>query len=348
MKIGIPRAMSFYENYPFFYGFFKALGIDIVLSDKTTKKTLSMGASLVVTETCLPIKIFVGHVLNLIEKGIDKIFVPSIQSIEPKIYNCSKIRGLPDLIRNVVKKPFTMIEATFDKSEKNQGFYEFLQEIVGYFGIFDKNKIKEASKEGWKVYNNFRVMTNSGVPYKKALQYALDGKICLTEDTNEYPISIALVSHPYNIYDEKASMKIFDKLNKMGVKVYSALNLTREQMHEGLNTLEQSAYWANELEMTGCAGYYMKDQSVDGIITVTSFGCGPDSLMLERITRKSRQFDKPMLNLTIDEHTGEAGFITRLEAFIDMLYRKKRMLNFENADEQVMYQPNIKYIELSK
>ena len=143
-------------------------------------------------------------------------------------------------------------------------------------------------------------------------------------------------------------MKIFDKLNKMGVKVYSALNLTREQMHEGLNTLEQSAYWANELEMTGCAGYYMKDQSVDGIITVTSFGCGPDSLMLERITRKSRQFDKPMLNLTIDEHTGEAGFITRLEAFIDMLYRKKRMLNFENADEQVMYQPNIKYIELSK
>lgn len=147
-KIGIPRAMSFYENYPFFFGFFKALGIDIVLSDKTTKQTLSNGAALVVTETCLPIKIFVGHVLNLIEKGVDKIFVPSIQSIEPKIYNCSKIRGLPDLIRNVIKKPFTMIEATFDKSEKNQGFYDFLQEIVAYFNIFDKTKIREASKEG--------------------------------------------------------------------------------------------------------------------------------------------------------------------------------------------------------
>ena len=347
-KIGIPRAMSFYENYPFFYGFFKALGIEVVLSDKTTKKTLSSGASLVVTETCLPIKIFVGHVLNLIDKGIDKIFVPSIQSIEPKIYNCSKIRGLPDLIRNVIKKPFTMVEATFDKSEKNQGFYEFLQEIVSYFGISDKNLIKKASKEGWKVYNNFKVMTNSGMHYAKALKYALEGKVCLNEDEKTYPISIALVSHPYNIYDEKASMKIFDKLANMGVKVYSALNLTKEKMLEGLNTLEQSAYWANELEMSGCAGYYLKNQSVDGLITLTSFGCGPDSLMLERIVRKSKQFDKPILNLTIDEHTGEAGFVTRLEAFIDMLYRKKRMLIVSNAEDDIGYHPNIKYIELSK
>ena len=46
--------------------------------------------------------------------------------------------------------------------------------------------------------------------------------------------------------------------------------------------------------------------------------------MIERITRRSKQFNKPLLNLTIDEHTGEAGFITRLEAFVDMLYRKKR------------------------
>lgn len=348
MKIGIPRAMSFYENFPFFYGFFKALGIEIVLSDKTTKKTLSTGASLVVTETCLPIKIFVGHVINLIEKGVDKIFVPSIQSIAPKIYNCSKIRGLPDLIRNVVKKPFTMIEATFDKSEQNQGFYDFLQEIVSYFGIFDKTRIKNASKEGWKVYNNFKVMTNSGMQYKKALKYALEGKICLTEDEREYPVTIALISHAYNIYDERASMKIFDKLAAMGVKVKTALNLTKEQMEEGLNTLEQSVYWANELEMSGCAGHYLKDANIDGVITITSFGCGPDSLMLERITRKSRQFDKPMLNLTIDEHTGEAGFVTRLEAFVDMLYRKKRMLVLSNGDTTEEFSPNIKYIPLNK
>lgn len=348
MQIGIPRAMSFYENYPFFFGFFTDLGIEIVLSDKTTKKTLSNGASLVVTETCLPVKVFVGHVLNLLDKGVKNIFVPSLQSIEPKIYNCSKIRGLPDLIRNVVKKEFNLIEATLDKSEKNQGFYEFLEEIVSNFGITDKQKIKKASKAGWKVYNNFKVMTASGMDYKQAMNYALQGKVFIGQDVKEYPISIALVSHAYNIYDERTSMKIFDKLKHMDVKVYSAMQLTMEQMDEGINALGQNMYWANEREMTGCAGHYLKDNKIDGVITLTAFGCGPDSLMLERITRKSKQFNKPLLNLTIDEHTGEAGFITRLEAFVDMLYRKKRasILNKINMSEEEEYIPNTNFIQV--
>ena len=83
--IGIPRAMSFYHNYPFYYGFFNDLGIKIILSDVTTKQTMSEGAGLVVTETCLPIKVYIGHILNLINKGVHTIFVPSLQSIANKI-----------------------------------------------------------------------------------------------------------------------------------------------------------------------------------------------------------------------------------------------------------------------
>ncbi len=324
MKIGIPRGLSFYSIYPFMFGFFKAMGIEMILSDKTTKKTLSSGSALVVTETCLPVKIFVGQVLNLLEKGVNKIFVPSIQSIAPKIYNCSKIRGLPDLIRNVIKKEFTIIEPTLDKSAPHHGLYDFLLECVKPFGIFDMERIKKASKAGWRVYNNFQVMLKSGMKYEKALNYATSGKLLIEKDETEYPISIGLVSHGYNIYDERASMKVIDKLNKMGVKVYTAYQLTDEQLEEGVTTLGQNVYWANEAEMTGCAGHYLKDNKIDGLITITAFGCGPDSLMIERITRRSKQFNKPLLNLTIDEHTGEAGFITRLEAFVDMLYRKKR------------------------
>lgn len=347
MRIGIPRAMSFYNDYTFFFGFFTDLGIEIVLSDKTTKKTLANGASLVVTETCLPVKVYVGHVLNLLDKGVDKIFVPSIQSIAPKIYNCSKIRGLPDLVRNVVKRDFQIIEATFDKSEKNQGLYTFLKEIVLPFGITDEKRIKKASKAGWKVYNNFRVMATSGMDYEQAMNYALQGKMLITKEDKEYPISVALVSHGYNIYDNRTSMNIFGKLKDMDVKVYSALQLTKEQMEEGINALGQNIYWANEYEMTGSAGHYLKDNKIDGIVTLTAFGCGPDSLMVERINRKSRQFNKPLLNLTIDEHTGEAGFITRLEAFVDMLYRKKRasIINKINISESE-YIPNTNFIQM--
>ena len=324
MKIGIPRALSYYNFFPFWYGFFSDLGIEIVLSDKTTKQTMSEGSSLVVPETCLPVKVYVGHVLNLLDKGVDKIFVPSIQSIAPKIYNCSKIRGLPDLIRNVVKRDFTMIETTLDKSERNQGLYEFLFEAVKPFGITDMDRIKKASKAAWKVYNNYHVMSRSGIPYKKALKYAMENKVVIPENQKSYPINIALIAHGYNLYDERVSMKIFDKLEKLDVKAYTSEQLTMEQMQEGLNTMKSRLYWANEYEITGAAAHFIQDRKIDGIITINAFGCGPDSLMLERIARYSRRMNKPILHLSIDEHTGEAGFVTRIEAFIDMLYRKKR------------------------
>ena len=89
--------------------------------------------------------------------------------------------------------------------------------------------------------------------------------------------------------------------------------------------------------MTGAAGHYLKSDSIDGLITITAFGCGPDSLMIEDIKRKSRNFNKPLLNLTIDEHTGEAGFVTRLEAFCDMLYRKKRAGTRFSQEKELVY-----------
>ncbi len=346
LVIGIPRGISYYCNFPFLYGFFSSLGFEIVLSDPTTKRTMSDGSSLVVTETCLPIKIYLGHILNLIEKGVKNIFVPSIQSIAPKIYNCSKIRGLPDLVRNVIKADFRMIEATLDKSAKNQGLYEFLAEAVKPFGITDLSKIKQASKMGWKVYNNFLVMMRAGVSYKKALDNAIKGKIILESHKEAKPINVALVAHGYNIYDDRACMNIFSKLEAMDVNVYTSLQLTSEQKEEGIVAFGQHKYWANEDEMIGTAGHYLKDNSVDGIITLNAFGCGPDSLMIERIVRKAKECGKPMLSLTIDEHTGEAGFITRLEAFVDMLYRKKRSKIVKNIDiKEYEYKPQTNICE---
>jgi predicted nucleotide-binding protein (sugar kinase/HSP70/actin superfamily) len=322
--IGIPRALTYYNYYPFWYGFFTKLGIKIVLSSPTTKKTVAQGSSLVVSETCLPIKVYVGHVVDLVERGVENIFVPSVQSIAPKIYNCSKIRGLPDLIRNVVKGKFKIIEATLDKSEKNLGLYDFLSAAVAPFKIRDKKLIKEASKAGWVVYNNFMIMMQHGLSFDNALKNATQGNVIIPPQGQEKFVSVAVVAHAYNIYDTKICMDIFKKLENLGVRAYKAYELTEEQLKKGVVNLSDEIYWANELEMTGCAGHYLANQKIDGIITITAFGCGPDSLMIERMVRKSKSFNKSVLNLTIDEHTGEAGFITRIEAFCDMLYRKKR------------------------
>ncbi len=332
--IGIPKAMSYYNYFPFWYGFLNKLGIEIVLSGATTKKTVSQGASLVVTETCLPIKIYVGHVLELIEKGVKNIFVPSIQSIAPKIYNCSKIRGLPDLIRNVVKGDYRIIEATLDKSEKNNDLIDFLKEIAQYYGIKDIEVIKEAQNSGFIVQNNFNTMVQNGLGFDEALKYAKEGQVIIPPKKEQKPISIALIGHGYNIYDKHSSMDIIKKLEKLDVRVYCAYQLTREQLKGGMDSLNSTLYWANQHEMTGCAGHYLQDDKIDGIITLTAFGCGPDSLMVEDIRRKAKLYSKAHLNLTIDEHTGEAGFITRIEAFCDMLYRNKRAQLAKNRKKE--------------
>ncbi len=323
--IGIPRALSYYGNYPFYYGFFSGLGIEIILSDKTTTAIINKGVERVVSDTCLPIKVFVGHVLNLLEKGCETIFVPSLQSSSYKINNCSKIRGLPEIIRNVIDKPFRMIEPTIDKTE-GISFKDFCNDIAHNFDIYDENTISSAIKAGWDVYNNFHKMTALGVSYETALKNAIERKLVFEPVTDVKPISVVIMAHGYNLFDERISMRLIKKLEKMGVKSYTSLNVTKEDALNSIRELGEIQYWANELDLTGTAAYYMLNNKVDGIIALSAFGCGPDSLMVDEIQYHAKERKMPMIHLTIDEHTGEAGFVTRLEAFVDMLIRKKRKL----------------------
>lgn len=321
--IGIPRAISYYYNYPFYYGYFKGLGFDIVLSDKTTSKIINEGSKYVVSDTCLPIKVFVGHVVNLLSKGCDKIFIPSVQSTAYKVNNCTKVRGLPEIIRNVIDKPFTMIEPTLDKTN-NICFKDFCYDTANQLGIFDEKIIDSAIESGWSIYNNFKQMTVDGVPFEEALNHAINNKTARKPIEIVRPISVVIMAHGYNLFDERISMRLIPKLEKMGVKVYTGLNVSKQDAVNSIQELGEIQYWANELDLTGAAAYYMLNGRIDGIIALSAFGCGPDSLMVNELEYHASEKKLPMMHLTIDEHTGEAGFLTRVEAFVDMLIRKKR------------------------
>jgi len=321
-KIGIPRAISYYNNYPFYYGFFTKLGLEVVTSDKTTTKLINDGSKFLVSDTCLPIKVYVGHLINLLDKGVDTIFVPSLQSSGYKINNCSKVRGLPEIIRNVINRPFKMIEPTLDKTE-GIGLKDFCYETAKQLEITEKSLIDSAIKEGWACYNNFLKMVKSGIPHNKAIENAINNKIETRHFEVVKPLSVVVMAHGYNLFDERISMNLLKKLDKIGVHAYTGLNISKEAAIDSIQKLGEIQYWANELDLTGAAAYYMLNNKVDGIIALSAFGCGPDSLMVDEIQYHAQLRNMPMLNLTIDEHTGEAGFVTRLEAFIDMLSRKK-------------------------
>lgn len=340
-KIGIPRAISYYNNFPFYYGFFKELGTEVVISEKTSAKIIKAGSKHVVSETCFPIKVYVGHLLNLLEKGCEAIFVPSLQSVDFKINNCSKIRGLPEIIRNVIKQDFIMIEPTLDKTEKI-GFKQFWTETANTLGVFDKVKIQKAIKSGWKMYDDFIEMTHNGVPYEPALKSSLEGnKITSSKEEQINPVSVVIMGHGYNLFDERISMNVIKKLEKMGVNVYTSLNVSREDAKQAISDLGEIQYWANELDLTGTAGHYILKNKTDGIIALSAFGCGPDSLMVNEIEYHCKNRNLPIIHLTVDEHTGEAGFVTRLEAFVDMLLRKKRNQLIKSSKKLLNEQENL-------
>ena len=73
--------------------------------------------------------------------------------------------------------------------------------------------------------------------------------------------------------------------------------------------------------MAGSGLYFDQDEHIDGIVYLACFGCGQDSLIGEIIERR---MNKPFIMLTVDEHTGETGLLTRLEAFVDMIERQRR------------------------
>src|SRR4030067_226238 len=98
IKVGIPRALLYYQYHPMWQTFFEELGAEVIVSPATTQAMLTAGASRVVADTCLPVKVFLGHVISLVDK-CDWMFIPAIRSVESKVYNCSKFLGLPDMTK---------------------------------------------------------------------------------------------------------------------------------------------------------------------------------------------------------------------------------------------------------
>ena len=130
---------------------------------------------------------------------------------------------------------------------------------------------------------------------------------------------VLLVGHPYNIYDELVGKPIINFLEKNGIDVVYADIYDDKDIEKDVQTISSDVYFTFNKELIGGIAKY-KD-NVDGIILVTSFPCGPDSLINELIIRKVK--DKPIINIIIDESNSDTGLLTRLESFIDIITKEK-------------------------
>lgn len=299
MKIGIPRSLIYFKKPYFWEDFFKNLGFKVLLSPLTNKQIVAKGVKVADPETCFSNKVYWGHLVWLDEK-CDLIFVPRLKTNKEKLEYCPKFFALPDLAKILVKTP--ILTETFD--EKKESFEKSLEKLGKKLGK-NSQEIEQAFKAACLKENDLK---------KKEKQIFLN-KMSLEKQ------KIVLISHPYNLFDDYVNLKTKEKLEKLGVEVIFIdavpVSTTLNDSSQEFTSIPKF-HWEFGKEIFKKIQEILK-YDITGAIEISSFACGCDAVLKEFIEKEFKSKKIPFLYLIIDEQTGEAGFQTRLEAFIDTL-----------------------------
>ncbi|NWG03358.1 MAG: CoA activase, partial [Syntrophaceae bacterium] len=308
-EIGIPRILYFHEMFPFWRAFFTELGYRVILSDVTNKELIRKGVENVVSETCFPIKVSHGHVLNLLEKGIKKIFLPSIVNLKPshpEIPNtsaCPYAQSFPYAVPSSID--FKTVQVEVFQPILHFGFgREYLEKELIQFGETlhrGAKEVRRALKKAERFQAQFyQSLLNRG---KEVLdQVGINDKV------------MVVVGRPYNSCDSGVNLEIPKKLRDLGVLPIPMDFLPLESVSPTEEIREM--YWRYGQRILA-AGKIIKEDPRLYAVYITNFGCGPDSFITHFFRDLSK--GKPYLQLEIDEHSADAGAITRCEAFLDSL-----------------------------
>ncbi len=307
--IGIPRLLHFHELMPFWKAFFTALGFRIIFSDPTNKRLIHKGVEKIVAETCFPIKIAHGHLLDLIDKGVDKIFLPSVVSMplsHPSLdrsFACPYVQAFPYAVKSAIDFTAYGVEVIspvihFGWEQKN------LEQALIKMG-------RELGKEG----DEIRVAVEKALAAQASFYASMKrrGKEVL-QDLKEGDRAMVIVSRPYNGCDPGVNLGLPQKLRDLGVLAIPMdfLPLDETDLLEDWKDM----YWKYGQKIFSAAHIISQDPRLYAIY-ITNFACGPDSFILHFFKEKMR--GKPYLTIEVDEHSADVGAITRLEAFLDSL-----------------------------
>ncbi len=316
MKVGIPGGLLYFRYGKLWNSFLQALGAEVVESGETTRSILNSGVSKAENESCLPIKVFYGHVLALKDK-VDALFVPRLVSVKRRTHTCPKMLGLPDLAR-VAAEGVPIIAPTIDFQS---GLWHNYRAVYSMGRIFTSNPLRiiEAGVSAWREHRLYLERLTLGLDYRGALRGETGRLLCEGRE-----LRVGVIGHHYNVYDTFTTMSLLDRLGAMGVDVVTADMVPPKLREQELKRLPKDIYWSYEQEVAGAILACARHRLVDGIIFMISFPCGPDSIIRVLCEQENRAMGGvPMLTLIMDEHTGEGGFLTRIEAFVDMLRRRK-------------------------
>jgi len=328
-RVGIPRALHFYRYFPFWKKLLEELGCEIILTLGTNKKIVEEGVTMGFGELCIPVKIYYGHVLKLIREhlDLDYIFVPRYVSEKKESYFCPKFLSLPDVIRILPKCPPIL------NFEVNVKEFPIATSVIDLASQLERSQTKalEAYEKAKQYHRQYLEFLREGAPVLHALRLVernLPFKLP-SRKVSKKSMRLLLLGHGYNLFDTFINLDFQKKLGNQDVEVLTIENMPEFIFKEPVIVNKKLRnYWVHEEEIMQAIRYFLTKgrDKIDGVIFLISFACGPDSLIAELIMRDMKVVGLPFLQIIMDEHSGEAGLLTRIESFVEMIKRKKNKM----------------------
>jgi predicted CoA-substrate-specific enzyme activase len=307
-RVGIPRALLAWELLPFYRTFFEELGFEPVVSDPTTPAITRAALERAGAETCFPVKLLHGHIEDVLSRGVDYVFLPSVVNRErrspgqpgsqccPYIPAAGRIAAatLDPRSRGAIPLLVTL-ELSWANGRRTQ-----LRALAPALGVSER-QIVRAVEAGEAEQRAFREVVRRR------------GRAVLSGLSSDHPAAV-IVGRPYNTCDAGACLSVPDKLRQIGVLPIPMEYLDLESVD--VSGRYGNMFWTSGQDILAAARIIAAHPHLQAIY-ITNFGCGPDSFLLGFFGRLMKE--KPFLELEIDEHSADAGVETRCEAFFDSL-----------------------------
>jgi predicted CoA-substrate-specific enzyme activase len=311
VSIGIPLALTNWQLLPLFSQFFKAMGFDCIISGRTDKRIIRMGVESVNAQPCFPVKAAYGHIAELIEKKVDYIFLPSVVSMTAS-FPQNKSNQLCPYVQSLVYQA----QAAFGNKLAGTKFLTAPLRMGEGQKLLQKSFVALGRMLGVSA-SAARKALEKGFAAQRKFESALlnKGKEILDQLEPEQKLFV-LISRPYNGCDEGLNLQLSKKLDELGVKAIPMDMLALDKAPLSDQLLHERVYWSYGQKILRAAEIIKTDPRLFAIY-LSNFSCGPDSFLLTFF--KDIMAQKPCLLLELDEHSADAGVITRLEAFLDSL-----------------------------
>ncbi|MBE6610336.1 MAG: 2-hydroxyglutaryl-CoA dehydratase [Ruminococcaceae bacterium] len=310
-RIGIPLGLNMYELLPFWHTLLTELGFEVVVSPASNRKLYLKGQQTIPSDTvCFPAKLLHGHIEELIEAGVDKIFYPCLtyninEGLGDNHYNCPVVAYYPEVIRanvrNLDKDKF--ICDYFGIHRPKDFARKFAHVMNKHFdNAFTLSQVKNATEKAYKAYENYLAAVRAkGKEYIDAARKA--GK----------PI-IVLAGRPYHI-DPEVNHGIDKLICNLGAAVITEDSISAEMEKFKVSVLNQWTYHARLY----AAAKYIADKKDMNLVQLVSFGCGVDAITTDETRAILESENKIYTQIKIDEITNLGAVKIRLRSLFSAI-----------------------------